>query len=345
MMTAQTDNFGARPSPNGHQTAHSRSRPLRFAFFGESIISDWHNPAATTVRAVMRALTAAGHEATFFEQRKNRATIELLHERGSAPLRAFAARYPDLHYRTYDLPTGLERTVWFVRQAATVDAIILLDGVPAGIVEEAARLDAHHLTRITWSAKPNAADAPWAEIRLSPARTGVAPGTIICGPAVEPSAVGTDGARAGVLLVAYDDLAVAESARAALDHLAPVCLSAGSVGGEAWPFVSEVDLPERYRRARLAVVTGFGNDPFAAARTLLPLAYGCPTIACSGGSSDLESAGLTPIATVSELMARARRRLAAADLPAPAIPDRFAAATCARTLVDAVRRSRAARLV
>jgi hypothetical protein len=258
--------------------SHQPERPLRFVFFGESVVSDWGNPAATTVRAVMRALMAAGHEALFLEERRNRATVELLRARGSAGVRAFAERYGDLHYRTYELPTGLERTVWFVRQVATVDAVVVLDGAPAGVFEEAARLDARHLTRVCWSARGEAPEAAWADLRLSPEGAEAAAGTIICGPAVERTTWSTSDARAGVLVVAYDDQEAAEQAREALGDVDPECLSAGSVSGDDWQFVPEVELPERYGRARAAVVVGAGGDPFARAREMLPLAAGCAVL-------------------------------------------------------------------
>src|SRR3954447_21704252 len=98
-------------------------RPLRFVFFGRSIVSDWENPAAATSRAILRALNDLGHETRFLEQRANQPTIDLLRARGSAPLRAFAEDYPDIVYRTYELPMGVERTVWLARELADVDAV------------------------------------------------------------------------------------------------------------------------------------------------------------------------------------------------------------------------------
>ncbi|GIW04893.1 MAG: hypothetical protein KatS3mg059_1513 [Thermomicrobiales bacterium] len=113
------------PLPNG-----TESRSLRLAMFGTSVVSDYGNPAATTIRAIMRALVARGHEVIFLEERRNRPTLALLRDRGASALRAFSAHAPDVRYRTYELPTGVELTLWLSRELATVDAVILLEGTP-----------------------------------------------------------------------------------------------------------------------------------------------------------------------------------------------------------------------
>lgn len=303
---------------------------LRFVLIGESVVSDWDYPAATSARALMRALTKAGHEATFLEKRKNRPTVELLKARGSAALRAFANRYPDLRYRTYELPTGLERTVWFVRQTATADAVILLDGTPAGIDEEAARLDARHLCRVVWSANPELASTAWADLRLSPLTGDEDDDDLRFGPMVESQSSAFTGDREDVLIVAYDDRETAETARAALNDFVPRTLSAGAVDGDTWPFVPEVDLPAWFERARLAVIVGAGDDAFAAARSLLPVAAGCPAIRLNSGDSRLSNLP----ATVAQLLAHGE--------PATVPADNNAAVQAGR-LTTAVRRSLLAR--
>jgi hypothetical protein len=326
-----TDRIEPRFSINGHRPKDHSPGPLRFVFLGASIVSDWDNPAATSVRAVMRALTAAGHEAIFLEERRNRPTVELLRARGSAPLRAFAEQYPDLHYRTYDLPRGLERTVWFVRQIATADAVVVLDGAPAGVVEEAARLDARHLTRVAWTEPRHDDETDWADLRLVPAGTEAVPGALTFGPAVERLSSGAATARSGVLLVAYDDADVANAARDALAEFAPECLSAGAVAGAAWPFVPEVALPDRYRRAHVAVVVGTGDAVFAAARRLLPLGAGVPSVVHESTAANLRD-------RVASLLSADR---SSANVDLPAVHD---AAVVANRLVEAVRQARLVRL-
>jgi hypothetical protein len=330
--------------PNGKTS--DTPRPLRFVFFGESIISDWGNPAATTVRAVMRALVAAGHEALFLEERQNRPTIELLRARGSSALRAFAERYPDLHHRTYELPRGLERTVWFVRQVATADAVVVLAGAPTGVFEEAARLDARHLTRIVWSAKGDDTDTAWADLRLTPAGSEAPAGAIIRGPAVERSSTDTNDARSGVLLVAYDDGEGADAARQALAEFAPESVSAGAVAGADWPFVPEVALPDRYRQARVAVVVGASDDPFAAARLLLPVAFGCQTVVAPPSDTLGKIADtVVHVPTTAELRDRVASLLISDPPPSYVeLPARYDAAVAARQLVERVRQARLVRL-
>ncbi|MEA2597458.1 MAG: hypothetical protein QOF01_3927 [Thermomicrobiales bacterium] len=331
-------------NPNG--TPSDEPGPLRFVFFGESIVSDRGYPPATTARAVMRALVRDGHEALFLEERRNRPTVELLRARGSSALRAFSERYPDLNYRTYDLPTGLERTVWFVRQIATVDAGIFLDDVPSGLFEEAARLNARHLVLVDWSAKGPDSDLAWADLRLRPAGTGAGSGTITCGPAVERMPPDTDDARSGLLLVAYDDQETAAAAREALAEFDPECLSTGSVSGEDWPFVPEVELSDRYRRASVAVVTGAGDDPFAAARVLLPVAAGCQTVAVSPPSAAVVVPEPPVLrASLADLPERVASLLcSSATAPWVELPDRYDAAVAARRMVEAVRQTHLVRL-
>jgi hypothetical protein len=131
------------PSSNG-----ADPRPLRFVIFGESIVSDFDNPPAATWRPILQALATAGHDAVFLEQRRNRAMVELLQARGAAPLRAFADQYPEIHYRTYDLPSGAERSVWFGREVATADVVIALDTAPQAIFEELATYDTPRIVKI-----------------------------------------------------------------------------------------------------------------------------------------------------------------------------------------------------
>src|SRR5262245_56829189 len=92
---------------NRDRDQEASQRPLRIVFFGRSIVSDWENPPAATSRALLRALNELGHETRFLEQRSNQPTIDLLRARGSRPLREFAADFPDIVYRTYELPTGV----------------------------------------------------------------------------------------------------------------------------------------------------------------------------------------------------------------------------------------------
>src|SRR6476646_11522919 len=91
--------------------ASSEPQLIRIVWFGESVVSDWNNPVATTTRAVMRALGRSGHDVVFHERRNNAPMLGAMKARGSAMYRAFQSVYPDVRYRTYDLPrTSPERT-------------------------------------------------------------------------------------------------------------------------------------------------------------------------------------------------------------------------------------------
>src|SRR5262245_55221408 len=126
---------------NGNRDKDSMApqRPLRFVFFGRSIVSDWENPAAEISRALLRALNELGHETRFLEERGNQPTVALLRARGSAPLREFSEEFPDIVYRTYELPTGTERTIWIARELADVDAAVALSDAPPELLDELSR--------------------------------------------------------------------------------------------------------------------------------------------------------------------------------------------------------------
>jgi hypothetical protein len=138
------------PHVNGlhNKVTAARERPLRFVFFGRSIVSDWENPAAATSRAVLRALSDLGHETRFLEERGNQPTVDLLRARGSAPLRAFTKEFPDIVYRTYELPSGAERTLWLARELGDVDAVVALNDAPPEVLDELSRVPLPRLIRI-----------------------------------------------------------------------------------------------------------------------------------------------------------------------------------------------------
>jgi hypothetical protein len=260
------------------RSADDSPRPLRFVIFCESIVSDWDNPAATSTRALARALQTDGHDVVVYEERLNRPVRALLKARGSSALRSFATKYADIHYRTYVLPSGTERMVWIVQQMATADAVIVQSGAPPSLIETLGKLDVSRLVRIAWDAGENPTDQQWADetmvASLAPRRTG----KTLFGPMVEPANDRTDSARHGVAIVAYGDEELARKVRSTSELFDLDYLSAGSVVLDGWPFVSEVDLPARYARAKAAVVIGAGEDPWSAARRFLAIASGCPVV-------------------------------------------------------------------
>jgi hypothetical protein len=264
-------------------TIHDASElPLRFVALGGSLVSDLGNPVATSARAILAALAAAGHVVTFLEQRNSPALVSLLRSRGSAAFRAFAARYPRIQHRTYELARGWERTVWFGREIGTADAVIALPGTPEPLIPEIAENESPRLVRLideSFGAFPRA---------ITLVRAG-SPG-LAFGPAVLPLASSHGERNARPAIVAYDD---ADAAAEAADRLAaesPIRIVTGTAPLPDWQYVPEVDLPETYRRHERVLVAGAGADAGSLARFLLPLAAEAtllaapPPLAASGGA-------------------------------------------------------------
>jgi hypothetical protein len=314
---------------------------LRLAVFGESIVSDWGNPAATTWRALLRTLTAAGHDAVFFERRRNRATVELLRARGAEPLRAFAARYPDLHYRTYDLPRGLERSVWFGKEIATLDAVVVLDTAPAEIVDELRAYRTPRLLRLLHQTGTADLGALAADFDLLLTSQSAPDGDALAiGPAVETPVVQLVSPRSGVLVVAYDDPLQADATAANLGSLATRLITPGALA-LPWEFVPEVALPDLFRAAEVAVVVTSDVSPLAAARFALPLASGCPVLAVRGGGPPLPPVLESVAATTEDVVARIERHRSTTDIPS--VPESMRAEPVALGLVERIAAERAAR--
>src|SRR6478752_7199461 len=178
--------------------------PMRIVWFGESIVSDWRNPVATTTRAVLRALGKAGHEVTFHEQRHNRPMVEAMRSRGSASYRAFQLAYPDIRYRTYDLPARRsERTVWLARETAIAEAVVVQDCAPPEIHEWLDRFDTPAIVTIYQRTLGERLEAePNVDLILSPAPDDDA---LPFGPAVLMHPGADDQSRSGELTVVYGD--------------------------------------------------------------------------------------------------------------------------------------------
>jgi hypothetical protein len=315
--------------PNGNPV-----RALRFAIFGTSVVSDYGNPLATTVRAIMRALMARGHEVTFLEERRNQPTLALLRDRGAAPLRAFATHAPDLRYRTYQLLAGAELTLWLSRELATVDAVILLEGTPPPICALLSGRPARHLVRIAQMTAQGTL-LPDPDLVIAPVGSNSDRLAVPFGPAVLP--VPDPAAnRAGVVLVSYDDDHAAVYARAALSQeTVPLTLAAAGLAHPPnWPFVPEVEIQAHYRASRLAVVIGAGASPYAAARALLPLAAGCQVVAVGEIAAIPQLHGVITSVAPARL-AEAVSALLAADPPVATVPAAFDANLQAERLVSA----------
>lgn len=95
---------------------------MRFAFFYQSVISDWNHGNAHFLRGLMRALQARGHAAVCYEQADNWSLSNLLREAPEA-VECFEARFPDLRYERYALGPGLED--WLRERLELTDVAIV----------------------------------------------------------------------------------------------------------------------------------------------------------------------------------------------------------------------------
>lgn len=76
---------------------------MRFALFYHSLVSDWNHGNAHFLRGVATELIERGHEVQVYEPRDGWSLRNLLHDHGRGPLKEFAAAYPKLTSRFYDL--------------------------------------------------------------------------------------------------------------------------------------------------------------------------------------------------------------------------------------------------
>lgn len=254
-------------SLNGH---HAPDPPaaLRLTWFGQSVISDWTNPIATTVRATMRALQNAGHQVVFLEPRNSEPLVSALAARGSAMYRDFLRFFPDLHYRTYDMPRRAERDVWLSREAALVDAVIIQSDAPAEIFEWLERVPDSPMVRVLIALDASVERLDLFDLVLSPASVGVGERfepAVLEGPPVEDP-------RAGTIVAAYSEFDPAALAGIAADIVAV------GAAADVLPFVSEAALSERYQSTEKVIVVDGDQSPFAAARAMLPVAAGAETV-------------------------------------------------------------------
>ena len=324
-----------RSELNGREEL-SEFEPLRFLIFGASIVSDWGNPMATTSRAVARALTALGHEVVFLEQRRNAPTVGLLEHRGYGPVRDFTKRYPDVRYRTYDIPPPREQSVWLGREATTSDVMIVLADAPAEVKDGLEALDLPFVLSLIENLPASTSE------RLL--LTGMHASEIGAefGPAVIRGAESGSLPRSHrVLLVAYDDAPLARETAMALEAFAPRLALAGQADLADWLFVPELALPDLYRDADVVVVAGAGRERGSLARFLLPASLGAQVVAVEPeGVGDVAVEGLVVAAPASVAAAVERAGEPGAAPDQLTISEAHDAATIAERLVDVVVKAR-----
>jgi spore maturation protein CgeB len=94
----------------------------RFAFFYQSVISDWNHGNAHFLRGLMRALQARGHAAVCYEQVDNWSISNLLQIRPDA-VDDFTTHFPDLRFERYALDNRLSD--WLRERLAQVDFAVV----------------------------------------------------------------------------------------------------------------------------------------------------------------------------------------------------------------------------
>ena len=288
--------------------------------FGPSVIADIDNPAATSTRALLGALTAANHQVSHLERRGNALLDRQLRSRGSIALRAVNARYPDVRVRQHDLPLGAQnRGVWFGTEVSTADAVVAFPGTPDDILDLIARFETPHLVRLV----PAGAQGD-----LTVDVTNV----------VEPRSHTAD--TGDILVVAYDNVEDTW-VDAVPDDLVRLVVGATDLPG--WAYLPEVELAERYRSARVALVLGAGENHESLSRLLLPIAAGCSAVA----QLPLDGHPQTTLRYVDPPNIATALRDPYLDTPAPLLPEHDASlvaadlvATIRRTLVEKRSRTR-----
>lgn len=239
------------------------SPPLRLTWFGASVISDWDNPIATTVRATMRALTRAGHQVTFLEPRNSAPFVAALAARGWAPYRDFQRYFGDLHYRTYDMPRRSERDVWLSREAALVDAVIVQSDSPEGIFEWLQRVPDAPMLRVFL---PVAGEAPPID------EFDLVLESDLFGPAVNFSEQADSLERSGTLVAMYSN-----GDLGALEREATEIVAVGAGAPAELRFISEAAIADAYRAYQRVVVVDDDTSECSRARAMLAVAAGAET--------------------------------------------------------------------
>jgi hypothetical protein len=279
---------------------------LRFVAVGSSIVSDWANPVATSARAVLNAIATSGHEVTFLEQRGNPALTALLANRGSRAYKAFTERYPAIRLRTYDLPRGWQRTIWFAAEIATADAVIALPGMPPELLPEIAGITSPHIVQL-FDESHLIEHSGFRLVRLGMQSHET---DLVFGPTVETGHLDPANRSDRPLLVAYDDAEEAERLAAELAESDPVRIVTGTANLPGWEYIPEIDLPGLYGAHRTAFVIGAGDSAWSDARRLLPRASGS-AVADAPGSTPAASlpGGVDAAEQASAIVQRVRERL------------------------------------
>ncbi len=304
----------------------------RLMVFGDSIRSDFDNPLATSWRAIMRALTRAGHEVVFIEPRRSESLTRLLRHRGSAPLRQFAQHYPDLQYRTLELPRGRELSIWLARELALVDAVVVLDNASDEIRSLITAYDEPRLLRIEQSVSGYIASG--------------LPDPLDLGPAIDITdvhsrqSIRSDPSRLAVLAWDAEQSSLATQVWHAAMTIVPNASrsSLGSMALDGWVRITELDLGSTLREVDLALVvaTQHPTGPASSVRSLLPWSFGIPALTVASHPGEVSGQLPGPVVAVDDLVQPIEHLV---GLPWPDL-SRWSADRQAAGLIAAINRSR-----
>jgi hypothetical protein len=117
----------------------------RWAFFPNSIVSDFENQGAHLYRAIAKQIALIDDEARFYEERANPWLRNMLLNRGASSLLAFQQLYPHIDYTTYDPRSGADLADWLTRVLATVDIVVIDSMAPPEITRWIGELTRPHL--------------------------------------------------------------------------------------------------------------------------------------------------------------------------------------------------------
>ncbi|CAN5766410.1 hypothetical protein BH23CHL5_BH23CHL5_04990 [soil metagenome] len=256
---------------------------MRFVCFGASIVSEIGNPKATSSRAFLSSLAHRGHQVVFLEKRLNSHFVRTLHIHGTRGLAEYDRNFPEVPYRTYDIPSARELEVWLGRESSTADALILLQGTPQAILDGVSKLNAPHLVRLSENIAPDGTSTLIASggssERLPP---------IQFAPAVIAAETGSLHRPVQHLVVLYDQSGLDDKVAEMLPNA--MVLSVCGDGASEYQRVTEAELPEWYSRTRVVVILDEAGPGVDQSRYLLPAANGARAVLVNThGSGDAAS--------------------------------------------------------
>lgn len=293
---------------------------MRLSLLSLGLASDWHNPSARSLRGLLRALAARGHEVLAWEPAPNPFLSAELRACGAASWRAFAAEYGDLQRHTFPDLRGQELTLWLVRTLATAEVCLVDARLPTELVRKAGQLTSAGLRTLLYDATGAALanGAAWATaaaiagygLVLAGSAAGAdryralgAPRVAVLAPSVDPLSLGSAAPPAPevdiALLAEGTGDTAALLALAALARALPgrTCLLAGDGdGGDGEEAVRTAGVQREpacgrrapatvYPRARLALHLPAGPHS-ASARPLEALACRVPVVALAAEAGD-----------------------------------------------------------